>query len=180
VGLGAAVLEMIEAQGFHVDTVADADAIAGANGVTRWDSRMVLVRADMADAAMVKTLIHEAAHVLLHAGPPGQFLPRPLKEVEAESVAYVVASAHGMATDDYSFPYVAAWAGADGPKAIQATQARVACAARLIIEASPAPHVLGGRPPGSAQVTAAAKAHRAELNNRFGADAADSSIGVEL
>ena len=130
VGLGAAVLEMIEAHGFRVDTVADAGAIAGANGVTRWDSRVVLVRADMDDAAMVKTLIHEAAHVLLHAGPPGQFLPRPLKEVEAESVAYVVASAHGMATGDYSFPYVAAWAGVDGPKAIQATQARVASAAR--------------------------------------------------
>ena len=76
--------------------------------------------------------------------------PRPLKEVEAESVAYVVASAHGMATGDYSFPYVAAWAGADGARAIQATQARVATAARLIIEASPAPHGLGGRPPGFA------------------------------
>jgi hypothetical protein len=55
VGLGAAVLEMIEAQGFRVDTVADAGAISGANGVTRWHSRLVLVRADMDDAAMVKT-----------------------------------------------------------------------------------------------------------------------------
>ena len=74
VGLGAAVLEMIEVHGFRVDAVADADTIEGANGVTRWDSRTVLVRADMDDAAMVKTLIHEAAHVLLHAGPQGQFL----------------------------------------------------------------------------------------------------------
>jgi hypothetical protein len=180
VGLGVAVLQLIEAEGFQVDTVADADAIAGANGVTRWDTRVVLVRADMDDAAMVKTLIHEAAHVLLHAGPPGQFFPRQLKEVEAESVAYVVASAHGMATGDYSFPYVAAWAGADGAKAIQATQTRVASAARLIIEGSPAPHGLGGRPPGFAEVVAAAEARRADLNNRFGADAADTSIGVEL
>jgi hypothetical protein len=173
-------LELIEARGFDVDTVANAGAIAGANGVTRWDSRTVLVRADMDDAAIVKTLIHEAAHVLLHAGPPGQFLPRPLKEVEAESVAYVVASTHGMATGDYSFPYVAAWAGADGAKAIQATQARVATAARLVIEASPASHGLGGRPPGFADEVAAAEARRADLNNRFGADATDLSIGVEL
>jgi hypothetical protein len=180
VGLGAAVLEMIEAHGFRVDTVADADAIAGANGVTRWDGRVVLVRADMDDAAMVKTLIHEAAHVLLHAGPPGQFLPRPLKEVEAESVAYVVASTHGMATGDYSFPYVAAWAGAEGAKAIQATQARVATAARLIIEVSPAPHGLGGRPPGFAEAVATSEARRADLNNRFEAADANSSIGVEL
>jgi hypothetical protein len=180
VGLGGAVLEMIESHGFGVDTVADAGAISGANGVTRWDSRVVLVRADMDDAAMVKTLIHEAAHVLLHAGPPGQFLPRPLKEVEAESVAYVVASAHGMATGDYSFPYVAAWAGVDGAKAIQATQARVATAARLIIEASPATHVPGGRPPGSAQVAGVAGARRAELGNGIGAGAVSSSIGVDL
>ena len=60
---------------------------------------------------MVKTLIHEAAHVLLHQTPPAPHLPRAMKEVEAESVAYVVASVHGMATDDYSFPYVAGWAG---------------------------------------------------------------------
>jgi hypothetical protein len=180
VGLGGAVLEMIESQGFRVATMADAGAISGANGVTRWDSRVVLVRADMDDAAMVKTLIHEAAHVLLHAGPPGQFLSRPLKEVEAESVAYVVGSAHGMATGEYSFPYVAAWAGTDSARAIQATQARVATAARLIIEASPAPHVLGGRPPGSAQVAAAAEARRDELGNRLEAGAVDSSIRVEL
>jgi hypothetical protein len=179
-GLGGAVLEIIEAQGFRVDTVADGAAISGANGVTRWDSRLVLVRADMDDAAMVKTLIHEAAHVLLHAGPPGQFLPRPLKEVEAESVAYVVGFAHGMATGDYSFPYVAAWAGDDGVAALQATQTRVARAARLFIEASPAPHGAGGRPPGSEQVAAAAETRRAELGNRLAADAAESGMGMGL
>ena len=43
--------------------------------------------------------------------------PGPLKEVEAESVAYVVASVHGMPTDEYSFPYVAGWAGEDADKA---------------------------------------------------------------
>ncbi|MST31888.1 serine/arginine repetitive matrix protein 2, partial [Acidimicrobiaceae bacterium USS-CC1] len=108
-GLGAAVLEMIEELGFRVDTVPDASALQGANGQTNWGSRTVLIRADMDDAAMVKTLIHEAAHCVLHEGPPGQCLPRPVKEVEAESVAYVVASVHGMPTDGYSFPYVAGW-----------------------------------------------------------------------
>jgi len=157
-GLGAAVLELIESHGFRVDTVANADAIGGANGVTRFDSRSVVVRADMDDAAMVKTLLHEAGHVLGHAEAPGRFLPRPLKEVEAESIAFVVASVHGMATDGYSFPYVAAWAGEDGAKAVAATQARVAQVARTIIDASPAPHLPGGRPPGADAVIAAARA----------------------
>lgn len=149
VGLGAAVLTLIEDRGFSVSTVADAAAIGGANGQTNWADRTVVVREDMDDAAMVKTLLHEAAHVLLHEGSPGQLLSRPLKEVEAESVAFVVTSAHGMATDDYSFPYVAGWAGDDPVAAIQATQRRVARAARAILEASPAEHGSGGKIPGA-------------------------------
>ncbi len=124
-GLGASVLATIEDAGYRVDTVASAAAIGGANGQTDRGQRIVLVRSDMDEAAMVKTLIHEAAHVLLHTDPPGMYLPRPLKEVEAESVAYVVASAHGMPTGDYSFPYVASWAGENVAKAVQATQLRV-------------------------------------------------------
>jgi hypothetical protein len=90
----------------------------------------------------------DLAHVLLHAGPLGRFLPRPLKEVEAESVAFIVAAAHGMRTDDYSFAYIATWAGGEGPKAVAATQARVAQAASAIIAVSPAEHCSGARSPG--------------------------------
>ena len=144
-GLGAAVLALIERQGYTVDTVPDAGAINGANGQTNWGERTVVVRADMDDAAMVKTLIHEAAHVLLHADLPGSTLPRPLKEVEAESVAFVVAHAHGMPTDEYSFPYVAGWAGEGGESAVLATQARVSRAAQAILATTPAEHLDGGR-----------------------------------
>lgn len=178
-GLGAAVVELIESRGFTVDTVAGAEAIGGANGVTRWDTRSVLIRSDMHDAAMVKTLIHEAGHVLAHAEPPGRFLPRPLKEVEAESIAYVVAAVHGMPTDSYSFPYVTAWAGEDGAKAVAATQTRVAQVARTIIDASPAPHVSGGRPPGADAATATARSARAELEARLSPAAAEAA-GVGL
>jgi hypothetical protein len=143
--LGPGVIRLIESRGYRVGMVDTAAAIDGANGVTDWTRRRVLVRSDMDDAAVVKTMIHEAAHVLLHADPPGRLWSRPVKEVEAESVAFVVAAAHGMATDDYSFPYVATWAGTDGPKAPLATQDRVAQAAREIIGSSGAPHGEGGR-----------------------------------
>lgn len=178
-GLGAAVVALLEERGFLVGTVADASAIGGANGQTNWGSRSVVVRADMDDAAMVKTLIHEAGHVLLHEGPPGKYLPRASKEVEAESVAYVVAAAHGMPTDGYSFPYVAAWAGEDGAKAVVAAQGRVAAAARQIIEASPAPHVSGGKVPGAAAAIAAARARRAGVEGHP-AEATTKPAGVGL
>jgi hypothetical protein len=148
-GLGAAILEMVEGAGYEVSTVPDARHLGGANGQTHYEARSVVIRADMDDAAMVKTLVHEAAHVLLHEAPPGRYLPRDLKEVEAESVAYVVAAVHGMDTDEYSFPYVAGWAGDRGARAVTETQARVAQAAKAIIGASPAEHTLGGRPAGA-------------------------------
>jgi hypothetical protein len=68
-----------------------------------------------------------------------------LKEVEAESVAFVVSAVHGMATDDYSFPYVASWAGEEAGAAVARTQARVAGAAKTIIAVSPAEHTAGGK-----------------------------------
>jgi N-terminal domain of anti-restriction factor ArdC len=152
VGLGAAISELVEAAGYKVSTVPDARHLGGANGQTHYEARTVVIRADMDDAAMVKTLIHEAAHVLLHEGPPGRYLPRDLKEVEAESVAFVVATVHGMDTDEYSFPYVAGWAGDRGARAVTETQARVGQAAKAIIGASPADHTLGGRPLGADRV----------------------------
>ena len=165
-GLGEAVTALIENSGFRVDTVADAGHLGGANGRTDWAAKSVLVRADMEDAAMVKTLIHETAHVLLHQSPPARYLPRPLKEVEAESVAYVVASVHGMSTDDYSFPYVAAWAGDDADRAIRETQARVNKAARTIISDSPAEHAAGAKPPGTDLALATMRQSEAGLRRR--------------
>jgi len=145
VGLGQAVMGLIEERGYTVDTVPDAGAINGANGQTNWGSKSVVVRADMDDAAMVKTMIHEAAHVLLHVPPATDSLSRSQKEVEAESVAFVVAYAHGMATDEYSFPYVAGWAADGGVDAVLAAQQRVSRAAQSILAVTPAEHLDGGR-----------------------------------
>jgi len=102
----------------------------------------------------------EAAHVLSHEDPPGSLISRDRKEVEAESVAFVVAAAHGMPTDGYSFPYVAGWAGDDPGKAIAQTQARVSKTAKAILEASPALIVSGGRVPGADQAVEAARQQR--------------------
>lgn len=58
-------------------------------------------------------------------------------EVEAESVAYVVLDALGMASDDYSFPYVARWSDGDVDK-IKETGARVvSCASTILASLEP-------------------------------------------
>lgn len=144
-GLREAVTQLLEARGYRVRAAPDAAALGGANGMTKGLEKVVLVRADLDDAAQVKTLLHEAAHVLLHMDGLGHALPRPVQEVEAESVAYVVATANGLDTAGYSFPYVASWAGGDkAVEAVLATQDRVATAARVIIAATPAAGTPGG------------------------------------
>ena len=58
----------------------------------------------------LRTLVHELAHHELgHVGDPCK--TGALKELEAESVAYVVASILGLPAKDFSLPYLAAWAG---------------------------------------------------------------------
>jgi len=147
-GLAEAVTAHIVSKGFTVSYV-DPDELGGANGVTSFDTHTVTVRNDVTPAQTTKTLLHECGHVLLHMDDAGQQLPRPHKEVEAESVAFVVASAHGMDTGAYSWPYVATWAARSDPaesqQLIMLTQRRVANAAREIIDVSPAGHIDGGR-----------------------------------
>lgn len=61
----------------------------------------------MSQSQTIKTLVHEIAHSKLHND--GEERDRSAKEVEAESVAYVVCSHLGIDTSDYSFGYVAGW-----------------------------------------------------------------------
>ena len=63
----------------------------------------------MSQVQTLKTLIHETAHALLHARPEAADKDRHTKEVEAESIAYVVCQHFGIDTADYSFPYVTSW-----------------------------------------------------------------------
>ena len=75
--------------------------------------REIVIQKGMAESQTLKTAIHETAHSLLHnkekmAGQE-ELKNRQTKEVEAESVAFVVCSAFGLDTSEYSFPYIAGW-----------------------------------------------------------------------
>jgi hypothetical protein len=99
----------------------------------------VTVRDDFDDAHRATTLAHELAHVLMH--DPTRFVDgqtsgcRGDAEVEAESVAYLVASVHGIEADDYTFPYVAGWIGRNDPGTVlEATGKKVMATAHNILE----------------------------------------------
>ncbi|HET9733518.1 MAG TPA: ArdC-like ssDNA-binding domain-containing protein [Acidimicrobiales bacterium] len=129
-GLWEALAAQVTAAGFTLER----GDCRPANGRTDYTIRTVTVRDDVSDAQAAKTLAHELAHVLLHDGTEYVLGCRGLVEVEAESVAYIVASASGLATDAYTVPYVAHWADGNS-NAVKATAERVISTAHAILSA---------------------------------------------
>lgn len=85
-----------------------------AYGCCNFVERRILVQPDMSQIQTIKTMIHEVSHAKLHAPPEKteelpQHKQRFVREMEAESVAYVVCRHFGIDTSDYSFGYVAGW-----------------------------------------------------------------------
>jgi len=142
-----------------------------ANGWTNFTTHTVRVRDDVDDAQAVKTLAHELGHVLLHhpTDPDHSSTAdcRGRGEVEAESVAYLVAAEHGLATDGYTFAYVAGWAADvdhERPEdVVRDTGTRVLTAARTILAVTnPEPMVdadLAARVHAGVQLAATAREH---------------------
>ena len=124
-----------QVQGAGYDLARDDPDDPGANGATAHGARRVLVRPDLAPAQAAKTLAHELAHVLLGHGAAGApVVGRERAEVEAESVAFVVCAAAGLAAGAYSWPYVARWAGGD-LAVVRGSAERVVRCARCVLDA---------------------------------------------
>jgi antirestriction protein ArdC len=87
--------------------VESAQLPGGVNGDCSFALRRIRVEVRNSPAQRVKSLVHEIAHAQLHEGQ----LDRPLAELEAESIAYVVCRGLEIDADAYSFGYVASWAG---------------------------------------------------------------------
>ena len=105
-----------------------------ANGWTDPTSRTVRVSGGVDDAQAVKTLIHELAHIEAgHVGDlPTYATCRGRCEVEAESIAYVVAAANGLDASGYTFAYIAGCAGGDLSVVRQAADTVTQTARRIL------------------------------------------------
>lgn len=88
------------------------DIKGGAKGYYSAAKNQIVIKSGMSDTQTLKTAFHEATHNLLH-DPNKKIVtaksPRNEKEVQAESVAFIVAERFGMDTSEYSFPYIATW-----------------------------------------------------------------------
>jgi antirestriction protein ArdC len=114
-GRYAQLLTVARSIGF---TVEDHEFNGNTNGDCCHADHRIRVETTNTPAQRVKTLAHELAHALLHES----YDNRALAELEAESAAYVVCQVLGIDSGDYSFGYVATWAG-DGDQAIAGIKA---------------------------------------------------------
>ncbi|VJD43107.1 putative conjugative transposon membrane protein [Streptococcus pneumoniae] len=76
------------------------------------ENRIVVSKGLKGQEQILKTIFHEMAHADLHRGTNAQYGDDQYRkqELQAESVAYVVANHFGFDTSSYSFGYLAIWA----------------------------------------------------------------------
>lgn len=133
-GLYLRLLDVAAGMGFDV-TEGDAD---GAHGYCIPAEKKIRIQAGQAPAMMAKTLAHEIGHGILHADEAGRAMDKADKELEAESVAFLVMHHFGFGQDaaSYSFEYVAGWVGDDATATLRRQANRIGKAASQIIEAA--------------------------------------------
>ncbi len=126
----AQLLSVAQSLGF---TVVDHEFDGSTNGDCNHAEHRIRVEVRNTPAQRVKTLAHEISHGLMHE----KFDSRAVAELEAESTAYVVCQSLGFDTSDYSFGYVATWAGggAQAIAGIKASCERIQKAAATILRA---------------------------------------------
>lgn len=140
-GLLKLALEFITSKGFTYEFVPSIPG-SDANGDMNPTARHIRICTEGRDERQqAKTAVHEAAHMVLHSGGKGTgknggiSLPREQKEVEAESVAFIVSRYFGVDTGAYSFGYVAGWAAVTGftcRTAVEHSGKRIQAAAKEI------------------------------------------------
>lgn len=70
----------------------------------------IAIQEGMSELQSLKTMLHEITHAILHCrGGEEEKAARDIKELEAESVAFIVCDHFGLDTSEYSFAYLAGW-----------------------------------------------------------------------
>ncbi|ONI79097.1 hypothetical protein BWI15_00180 [Kribbella sp. ALI-6-A] len=139
-GLWEGLATVVEGEGFRLSV--ESTGRLGRDGFTDFEARRIVVSDSLGEASAVATLAHEVAHMMMHdpdaVAASGSVMCRGMREVEAESVAFILLAHHGLETDGESFPYVAGWAAsvdsAEPERVVPRTGERVLRMARELID----------------------------------------------
>lgn len=81
---------------------------SSANGYYHLVDKRIAIKKGLSQKHTLKTAIHEISHAEVHS-EDNPSKDRSTKEVEAESIAYIVCKNYGLDTSDYSFGYITGW-----------------------------------------------------------------------
>jgi len=119
-------------------TVMFAPVSGGAHGYYEPSSDRIVIEAGLSANQRVNTLCHELAHALVRHDRQSDdpALDYAGEELVAESVAYTCVGALGVSTEDYSIPYLAAWAESSDLAVLERTAGLIDRLARRIEDAA--------------------------------------------
>lgn len=91
------------------ENIQEADAYGYYDSVNNY----IAVKSGIGETQAVKTLIHEISHAVMHNRKVQglENITKEDREIQAESVAYIISSYLGLETSGYSFGYVASYVG---------------------------------------------------------------------
>ena len=109
-----------------------------AKGYYHQTEKYIAIKTGMSNLQSMKTGVHEVAHAILHDSDvmdaDGIIKGKTAKEVEAESIAYIVCSHFGLDTSEYSFTYIASWCESQNMKTLKASMDTIRKTSAGIIE----------------------------------------------
>jgi hypothetical protein len=143
-GLWDKLADQVKTAGFQLSV--EPTRMVGTEGYTDHLAGRIVISDSLDEVTAVARLAHEVAHMMMHSpekiAAAGSVMCRGMREVEAESVAYMLLAHHGLRTDGSSFPYVTGWAATvdkDEPeRVVQRTGQRVMVVAHKLIESTSA------------------------------------------
>lgn len=127
-GLWTRLLEFAEHKGIPVSRSDDKEAY-----YLPREHRVVIGRYP-SKAMEAMALAHELGHALFRHGGADCKLSRNVKELEAQSVAYIVCAHFGIDADQFTFKYLSGWTRQDTLKVLQTSGKRIRDLARAICE----------------------------------------------
>jgi len=109
----------------------------GAKGYYSPSEQKIVIKRGMSEAQTLKTLSHEIGHATVHnpsVNPCAKDKTTVERETEAESIAFLVCAHYGIATNDYTFPYVGSWSTGMSDKELLSRITSIKWAAASIID----------------------------------------------
>lgn len=92
------------------------------------ETGIISINTDYDYLQRIKTLLHEYAHAVDFTMNPGEDIKKNIRELVAESVAFVVMQYMGFDTSSYSIGYIKSWLkDAEELKNVAATVQKIAC-----------------------------------------------------